>query len=286
MIRAHIASDPIAGILAREVRRIDAKQYVERLVQKQSGWGMVRNVTMLLIAAYNYGVSEEIVSRNPFTKITKGYTYTPSRNVDALSSAEKKSFMEAINKHVRYREYADVVELLFETGLRISELCGLTLDNISLKKKVIHVRQQYISSCGEISELKTDASFRDIPLSDAAYACIVRLMKKRYNAVFDMTQERFLLLTKKGKPFTAGAWESRFQAMSKKWMEIEPDTARQVTPHICRHTYCTELVQRGVNPKAVQYLMGHSQISITLNVYANNNTFDAAFEELKKKQII
>lgn len=54
-----------------------------------------------------------------------------------------------------------------------------------------------------------------------------------------------------------------------------------ITPHICRHTYCTEMAKTGINPKTLQYLMGHSEISVTLNVYTHLG-FDDAKEELDK----
>ena len=49
----------------------------------------------------------------------------------------------------------------------------------------------------------------------------------------------------------------------------------RVTPHWCRHTCCTNMVRKGINPKALQYLMGHSNIGITMNIYANFNNDDA-----------
>lgn len=54
-----------------------------------------------------------------------------------------------------------------------------------------------------------------------------------------------------------------------------------ITPHICRHTYCTEMTRSGMNPKTLQYLMGHSEISVTLNVYTHLG-FEDAKEEIKR----
>ena len=51
-----------------------------------------------------------------------------------------------------------------------------------------------------------------------------------------------------------------------------------ITPHVCRHTYCTNMAKSGMNPKALQYLMGHSDISVTLNVYTHVKFEDAKAE--------
>lgn len=52
----------------------------------------------------------------------------------------------------------------------------------------------------------------------------------------------------------------------------------RVTSHVCRHTYCTNMAKSGMNPKALQYLMGHSDISVTLNVYTHVKFEDAKAE--------
>ena len=51
-----------------------------------------------------------------------------------------------------------------------------------------------------------------------------------------------------------------------------------ITPHVCRHTYCSNMAKSGMNPKALQYLMGHSDISVTLNTYTHVNLEDAREE--------
>ena len=56
-------------------------------------------------------------------------------------------------------------------------------------------------------------------------------------------------------------------------------------PHVCRHTYCSNMAKSGMNPKALQYLMGHSEISVTLNTYTHVNLEDAR-EEVARIQVV
>ena len=56
-----------------------------------------------------------------------------------------------------------------------------------------------------------------------------------------------------------------------------------ITPHVCRHTCCSNMARSGMNPKTLQYLMGHSDISVTMNVYTHIG-FDDAEEELKRME--
>ena len=59
------------------------------------------------------------------------------------------------------------------------------------------------------------------------------------------------------------------------------NTACKITPHVCRHTYCSNMAKSGMNPKTLQYLMGHSDIGVTLNTYTHLGAEDAR-EELVK----
>lgn len=56
-----------------------------------------------------------------------------------------------------------------------------------------------------------------------------------------------------------------------------------ITPHVCRHTYCSNQAKAGMNPKTLQYLMGHSEIGVTLNTYTHLGLNDAV-EELKRME--
>ncbi len=58
-----------------------------------------------------------------------------------------------------------------------------------------------------------------------------------------------------------------------------------ISPHICRHTYCTNMARSGMNPKTLQYLMGHSDVGVTLNVYTHSGLDDAKEELARLKEV-
>ena len=88
----------------------------------------------------------------------------------------------------------------------------------------------------------------------------------------------FLYLDKKDLPLVALHWEHRLKHMVNRYNAIYRVQMPMVTPHICRHTYCSNQARAGMNPKTLQYLMGHSDISITFNVYTHLGLDDAAAE--------
>ena len=69
--------------------------------------------------------------------------------------------------------------------------------------------------------------------------------------------------------------------MVKKYNDIYKKEIPKITPHVCRHTYCSHMASTGINPKYLQYLMGHSDISVTLNTYTHVE-FDNIEDEIRK----
>lgn len=93
----------------------------------------------------------------------------------------------------------------------------------------------------------------------------------------------FLFLDKNGNPMVALHWEKYMQHAREKYNKEHLLQLPLITPHVCRHTYCSNMAKSGMNPKTLQYLMGHSDISVTMNVYTHIG-FDDAEEELKRME--
>ena len=92
---------------------------------------------------------------------------------------------------------------------------------------------------------------------------------------------RFLCLDKNDMPMVALHWEKYMEHIIEKYNKIYRIQMPKVTPHVCRHTFCSNMAKSGMNPKTLQYIMGHSDISVTLNTYTHVN-FDDAKEELQR----
>ena len=79
-------------------------------------------------------------------------------------------------------------------------------------------------------------------------------------------------------PLVAMHWEHRLKHMVNRYNEIYRLKMPSITPHVCRHTYCSNMAKSGMNPKTLQYLMGHSDIGVTLNTYTHLGLEDAQDE--------
>ena len=93
----------------------------------------------------------------------------------------------------------------------------------------------------------------------------------------------FLFYDDNGMPLVAMHWQHRFNYMVGRYNDIYRVQMPNITPHVCRHTYCSNMAKSGMNLKTLQYLMGHSDISVTMNVYTHIG-FDDAEEELKRME--
>ena len=91
----------------------------------------------------------------------------------------------------------------------------------------------------------------------------------------------FIFLTTRKTPTDKGTWESRFKRIYNSYNEVNAIQLLLATPHTCRHTFCTDMALRGMNPKTLQHIMGHADIVVTLRIYAYLQTKDIFSEYWK-----
>lgn len=119
---------------------------------------------------------------------------------------------------------------------------------------------------------KTEAGKRIIPMSEEVFKCFQRIVssrkKRKVEPIID-GYTGFLFLDKNNMPKVALHWEKYFEHIVEKYNKIYRIPMPKVTPHVCRHTYCSHCASSGMNPKHLQYLMGHSDIGVTLNTYTH-----------------
>lgn len=143
-----------------------------------------------------------------------------------------------------------------------------------------------------IQPTKTNAGTRRIPITEDVAECFRAILEDREKPKVEKMVDGytgFLFLDKDGMPLVAMHWEHRFKHMVNRYNEIFRVQLPSITPHVCRHTYCSNMAKSGMrreasplgNPKTLQYLMGHSEIGVTLNTYTHLGLEDAV-DELKK----
>lgn len=186
-----------------------------------------------------------------------------------------------------FKKYYDGIYILFYTGLRISEFVGLTKSDIDfkgMKINVDHQLQRYHEKGYQIVEPKTESGIRQIPMTREVAECFRRIIQARVNPKVEPIIDGytgFLWLDKNNMPMVALHWEKYFQHICQKYNRTYKIQMPKVTPHVCRHTFCSRMAAARMNPKTLQYIMGHSEIGVTLNTYTHFG-FDEASVEVKR----
>ena len=139
-----------------------------------------------------------------------------------------------------------------------------------------------------IEKTKTNAGTRVLPMNDDVATCFQTIIEEREVPKVEKMVDGysgFLFLDEEGMPLVAMHWEHRLNHMVKRYNEIFREQMPNITPHVCRHTYCSIQARAGMYPKTLQYLMGHSDISVTMNTYTHLGLEDAVDEMNRMQQL-
>lgn len=272
-----------------DVKTSDAKLFLIKLQSDGKGYSTVKTVRGVLRPAFQMAVDDDILNKNPFGFQLAGVVVNDSHTRSAITREQMRQFLKFIHDDSCYCKYYEAVYILFHTGMRISEFCGLTLKDIDLNNKIVNIDHQLQRTSDMkyiIEKTKTTAGTRKLPITDDVAQCFQAIIEDREppkNEKFIDGYAGFLYFDKEGMPLVAMHWEHRFNHMVKRYNEIYRIQMPNITPHICRHTYCSNMAKSGMNPKTLQYLMGHSDIGVTLNTYTHLGLEDAE-DELKRME--
>lgn len=177
----HIKATPFAMIRIDKVKKSDVKSWVIALWESGLGYSTISFIFSLVKAAFRMAIDDDLIMKNPFDFILTDYVADDSRKKDALLPDEQRLLLEFIKHDRYYSQYYDAITILFETGLRIAEFCGLTTDHIDMERRIIKVDTQlHKDKDGYYLEPpKTAAGFRTVPMTDRAYECFKRLIENR-----------------------------------------------------------------------------------------------------------
>ena len=282
-----LSEDKLGAASIENVKLSDAKEWALRMQEKGIAYNTISNHKRSLKAAFYVAVQDDCLRKNPFDFQINEVLNDDTEPKVPLSPEQEKELLNFVQEDKVYQKYYDEIVILLETGLRISELCGLTDTDLNFEKGFINVDHQLLRSAEDgfyIETPKTDSGIRQVPMTAIASEAFKRVMKNRRGAkplIID-GYAHFLFLNRDGLPKTAANYDAMFQGLVKKYNKCHKEPLPKVTtPHTMRHTFCTKKANAGMNPKALQYIMGHANIVMTLNYYAHAN-FDSAKAEMDR----
>lgn len=282
-----IAKESFGRMRIDKVHLSDAKAWLIKLQKDGRGYSTIHSIRGVVRPAFQMAVEDDLIRKNPFAFELATVVVNDSVTREAITRAQEREFLRFIQEDKHFCKYYDGIYILFNTGLRISEFCGLTVGDIDFKEMRINIDHQLQRKRNMeyvIEDTKTSSGTRFVPMTPEVADCFRRILAKRDQPKVEPMVDGytgFLFLDKNGMPMVALHWEKYFKHILDKYNSIYKVQLPKITPHVCRHTFCSKMAKSGMNPKTLQYIMGHSDISVTLNTYSHVG-FEDAREELSR----
>ena len=286
-----LEKEPFAHLPIKKVRHSIAKAFLVKLqTEDKRSYSSIHSIRGVLRPAFAMAMEDDYIRKNPFDFELAKVLVNDSQTREAVTRDQMRKFLNFVKEDNHYCRYYDAMYILFHTGMRISEFVGLTVSDLDMKSKTIridHQLQRESDGTKYIETTKTNAGTRTLPMEDDVYACFQRILANRKPPLVEPTIDGysgFLFFDKNERPMVAMHWEHYFKHAWLKYNSIYKEEIPQITPHVCRHTYCSIKAKSGMNPKTLQYLMGHSEIGVTMNTYTHLGIEDA-WDELERMQL-
>ena len=300
----HFVRDTFGRRKIGDIKYSDVKKfYYDLIVERGIKSNTLDSVHTLLHPAFRMAVRDGLLRVNPsdgvMAEIKKSHVWdTPPRH--ALTIPQQKAFTDFLLSSREYQGWIPVLIVLLGTGMRIGECLGLRWDDLDFEHRAISVNHNLTDrpyedgSCGKhIQTPKTKAGERTIPMIDEVFDAFLQEYEVQkcmgYKSETIDGYTNFVFLTTGGKVITASSVNRVIHLVTERYNAEETKKAKaekrepvlipDFSAHNLRHTFCTRLCENETNLKVIQSVMGHKDISTTMDRYAE------ATEE-KKQEIL
>ena len=226
----------------------------------------IRKIVLILRQCFKEAKKRKIIIENPMEDVKMPKSRQKPRKVRAFTVDEQKKFLNVLmNEQTRY---TDQMLISIFTGMRMGEVNALRIEDFNMRFNVINVDKTIAKGkYGEAfinDNAKTEAGNRQIPINSMVKPVIERIIKN-----YQPTKDGYLFHTSSGSLVATSVANTEFKRIIKRYEIVDPDVKGDITMHSLRHTYATRMIESGMPPKVLQNLLGHTDISVTLNTYSD-----------------
>ena len=289
----HYVRESFGKMRISKIKYTDVKKfYYSLILEKGFKPNSMEIVNTLLHPAFTMAVRDGLLRLNPtdgvMAEIKKSHSWEKKKR-HALTIPEQRAFTNYIANSEEYRGWYPLFTVMLGTGCRIGEVLGLRWQDIDFKNRTINInhnlvyRAQDDGTCiNRVNSPKTSAGIRIIPMLDEVFDAF--LEEYQYQKVIGFSTDEidgysgFVFCTGEGKVYLPGMINRTIHSICADYNKEEAAKAEEenrdpvLLPHFSchhlRHTFCTRFCENETNLKVIQEIMGHADISTTMDVYA------------------
>lgn len=270
-----IETTPIGCKNVNEITSDELQAYINS--QKHLSNSSISKIYQQFNQIFRIAINKGYLMSNPMINVIRPRSLKENKVVRALTVDEQQDFTEwLLNKKISECKYKNVFLIQMYMGLRVGETLALTTHDIDLKNKRMNVHRTLTTDENNAiimgNKTKTYAGKRVLPIPEFLYPYIVEQMRK---AESQENNEEKLLFKPENQSYTRRTnVNSELQRILKLYFGIT-----DISTHSLRHSYGTRCIESGMAPVVVQRLMGHNDVSVTLNTYTS------VFDKFKEAEL-
>lgn len=299
-IREGIGNRKVSDIRFTDIKQLYTKLLLDTGIQA----GTIQNVHTLLHPVFQHAVRDELITTNPTDgaigdiKRAANWKHQKKR---ALTIPEQTAFINHIASRTKYARWLPLFTVLLGTGCRIGEAAGLRWQDCDFDKNIIRIDHALVRNKfdGEKTSFrieipKTKSGIRDIPMLSGVRDVLRREYARQRMVGFNQVEldgySGFIFVSRQEKLLSSQSVNVVIRSICRDYNDQEKRMAEeenreplllpQFSVHTLRHTFCTRFCENETNLKVIQEIMGHANISITMDIY-NEATAEKKIESFE-----
>lgn len=280
-----------------DIKKSDILKFYNFLSERGLKYSTIKTFNCMISPCLDLAVDDDIIRKNPSNGCLGEFNNNSDERI-SLTAKEQEIFLEFIQQNKAYSSHYPLIMFMIGTAVRCGEAIGLTWDDVDFKNGEVSINHQLIykktgNSYGFYADSpKTDSGVRIIPMTTDVCKALIEQRKNQLEKGWRTNIEiggysDFVFSTKNRNPIMPSELNNILLNIVNKYNSASDEEMKlpRISAHNLRHTGCTRMAESGVDPKVLQYIMGHSKISVTMEVY-NHVSADRNRKEMQKLEKI